>query len=149
VTVSSQSDPFDLQRFVGAQNGAMDSVFEELRTGRKHGHWMWFVFPQVVGLGNSPAAVRFAIRSSDEARAYLEHDLLGPRLVKCTRLVFECGTSDIDLIFGTPDNLKFRSSIKLFEHVSENSDSVFASALDRFFDGRPDRRTLDYLASSG
>jgi len=146
VTVDSQSDPFDLHRFVDAQQGRIDSIFEELRAGRKSGHWMWYVFPQVLGLGSSPAAARYAIRSSDEARAYLAHDVIGPRLVKCTQLVIDCGTLDVDLIFGCPDNLKFRSCMTLFNEVSDNGGNVFASALSRFFDGRTDRRTLEFLA---
>lgn len=149
MAIDSQSDPFDLKHFVDAQDGNIDSVFEELRAGRKCGHWMWYVFPQVLGLGNSPAAVRYAIRSSDEARAYLAHDVLGPRLVKCTRLVIDCGTADADLIFSCPDNLKFRSCMTLFDQASEASDNVFAIALAWFFDGSADPRTLDFLASSG
>ncbi len=148
MTVDGQTDPFDLQRFVDAQEESIDSVFEELRAGRKVGHWMWYVFPQVMGLGNSPAAVRYAIRTIDEAQAYLAHDVLGPRLVKCTRLVIDCGTSDVDLIFGCPDNLKFRSSMTLFDQASEARDNVFANALARFFDERADRLTLEFLASS-
>lgn len=149
MTIESQSDPFDLQRFLDAQEGRIESVFEELRAGRKHGHWMWYVFPQVLGLGSSPTAIRYAIRSGDEARAYLAHEVLGARLVKCTRLVIDCGTSDADLIFGYPDNLKFRSSMTLFDQASDVDDNVFASALAVFFDGSADLRTLEFLASSG
>ncbi len=112
------SDPHDLQRFVDAQNPVFDQVLSELQAGHKRSHWMWFIFPQIRGLGASPMANRYAISSIAEARAYLGHPILGPRLRECTRLVTEIEGRTIAEIFGYPDDLKFRSSMTLFAHAT-------------------------------
>ena len=113
------SDSFDLQRFVDAQAAIYPRVVEELSRGRKQTHWMWFIFPQIAGLGFGAMAQRFAIGSHAEAVAYLEHDLLGPRLVECTRLVLAASEKTITDILGSPDDMKFRSSMTLFDAVSK------------------------------
>jgi uncharacterized protein (DUF1810 family) len=135
---------FNLQRFVDAQAPVFDRVLDELRNGMKTGHWMWFVFPQIKGLGRSPISVEFAISGREEAQAYLQHPLLGPRLKECTRLVLQLEDSSVTDIFGSPDDLKFRSSMTLFAQVSPNDD-IFEKALQKYFDGVPDRLTLDQL----
>jgi uncharacterized protein (DUF1810 family) len=120
-------------------------VLDELREAQKRSHWMWFIFPQIAGLGSSPMAQQYAISGRDEALAYLNHPVLGPRLRECTALVNAAPRSArVDAIFGYPDNLKFRSSITLFHAVSPE-DAVFRDALDRFFAGRPDDATLRLL----
>jgi uncharacterized protein (DUF1810 family) len=120
-------------------------VLDELRSARKRSHWMWFIFPQIAGLGSSPMAQEYAISGRDEATAYLQHSTLGLRLRECTALVNAAppGT-DVDAIFGYPDDLKFRSSITLFHAVAPD-EAVFGNALDRFFAGRPDEATLRLL----
>jgi uncharacterized protein (DUF1810 family) len=138
------TDAFDLQRFVEAQAPVYPRVVAELRHGRKQSHWMWFVFPQLAGLGHSPMALRFAVSSRAEAVAYLGHGVLGPRLRECTALVNVVEGRTIREILGSPDDLKFCSSMTLFGAVA--SDAVFAAAIAKFYDGRPDRRTLDLLA---
>ena len=138
------NDPFDLQRFVNAQNPMFEQVCSELRQGRKESHWMWFVFPQLQGLGHSWMADKFGISSRDEAEAYLGHSILGRRLKECTRLVNLVEGRSIDQIFGYPDNLKFRSSMTLFSCVEPDSD-VFVTALQKYFGGQPDRVTLERL----
>ncbi len=135
------NDGFDLERFVAAQNPVYRAVLEELRAGRKRTHWMWFVFPQVAGLGSSEMARRFAIASRAEARAYLAHPLLGPRLTGCTQLTLAHKDRTAHDIFGSPDDLKFRSSLTLFANAAPDA-TVFAEALERFFAGRPYERTL-------
>jgi uncharacterized protein (DUF1810 family) len=138
------NDRYDLQRFVTAQDRVLDRVRAELEHGRKTSHWMWFVFPQLAGLGSSPTAQAYAISSLDEARAYLAHPVLGPRLVECAQLVAGIeGRSAAD-VFGYPDDLKLRSSMTLFARAAPDN-PVFAAVLDRFFDGRPDERTLELL----
>ena len=138
------NDPFDLQRFVSAQNPVFEQVCSELRQGRKESHWMWFVFPQLQGLGHSWMANKFGISSRDEAEAYRGHSILGRRLKECTRLVNLVEGRSIDQIFGYPDNLKFRSSMTLFSCVEPDSD-VFVTALQKYFGGQPDRVTLERL----
>jgi uncharacterized protein (DUF1810 family) len=138
------SDPFDLKRFVDAQAPVYRSVVDELRGGRKRGHWMWFVFPQVRGLGSSPMAVRYGISSLEEARAYLAHALLGPRLHECARLVNEVQGRSIGEIFGSPDDLKLRSSMTLFAHATDANED-FVALLDRYYDGQQDQPTLARL----
>ena len=138
------SDPYDLQRFVDAQNPVYDKVCSELRDGRKKSHWMWFVFPQIEGLGSSPMARKFAISSLAEAAAYLEHPVLGPRLTECTRLVNLVEGRSIEQIFGRPDDLKFRSSMTLFARASADN-QVFVDALQRHFNGEFDPATLARL----
>jgi uncharacterized protein (DUF1810 family) len=137
------TDAFDLQRFVDAQAPVYPRVLAELRRGQKQSHWMWFIFPQLAGLGHSPMAQRFAIRSRDEALAYLGHGVLGPRLRECTALVNAVEGRTIREILGSPDDLKFRSSMTLFGAVA--SDPEFAEAIRKFYDGGPDRKTLDLL----
>ena len=140
----SVSDPYDLQRFVEAQNECFDRVCSELREGNKRSHWMWFIFPQLKGLGRSPTAIRYAISSTQEALAYLENSILGPRLRHCTELVLKVEGRSVEQIFGTPDYLKFRSSMTLFANVtSENV--VFHSALQKYFAGEPDHLTIDRI----
>jgi uncharacterized protein (DUF1810 family) len=142
------SDPFNLQRFVDAQGAVYDSVCAELRSGRKKTHWMWFIFPQLRGLGFSAMADRFGISSRHEAEAYLKHPILGPRLVECTRLVNLIEGRAIEDIFGYPDNLKFRSSMTLFQSVA-GANRAFHDALEKYFDGVPDARTRDIIEQSG
>jgi uncharacterized protein (DUF1810 family) len=137
------TDRFELQRFVDAQAPLYAQVMSELRNGRKRSHWMWFIFPQIAGLGHSAMARRYAIASRDEAVAYLEHPALGSRLRECTETVCEIGTRSIEEIFGSPDDLKFRSSMTLFEAVS--GDPSFRSALDMFCAGVSDPATLAIL----
>jgi uncharacterized protein (DUF1810 family) len=137
-------DPFDLQRFVDAQAPVYGRVLTELREGRKRSHWMWFVFPQIAGLGSSPMAQRFAIASRAEAAAYLAHPVFGPRLRECTRLVLAVEDRSIHDIFGSPDDMKFHSSMTLFAEVSpDNAD--FRAALDKYFAGKSDPATLTRL----
>jgi uncharacterized protein (DUF1810 family) len=141
------TDSFDLQRFVDAQAAVYSRVIEELRSGRKQSHWMWFIFPQIAGLGHSEMAQRFAISSSDEALAYLAHPLLGSRLRECTALINSVeGRSLLDIL-GSPDDLKFCSSMTLFNAVG--SEPEFLAALAKFFDGKADQRTLELLSVYG
>jgi len=133
----------DLQHFVDAQERAIEHVRQELKAGHKQSHWMWFVFPQVKGLGHSATAQRYAITDLNEARAYLAHPVLGPRLMECTRLVLAIHGKDLGEIFGTPDDLKFRSSMTLFAHAS--TQPVFREALERFCGGEEDQQTVKRL----
>lgn len=139
-------DSHDLQRFVVAQDPVIDQVRRELRDGAKRTHWMWFVFPQLRGLGSSGMAQRYAIASLDEARAYLEHPVLGERLVDCTRIVNQVEHRSLGQIFGSPDDAKFRSSMTLFAKAAA-SGRLFEQALDKYCDGIPDRRTIELLQS--
>ena len=139
------TDPFDLQRFVDAQASVYPRVLAELRRGEKQSHWMWFIFPQLAGLGHSPMAQRYAITSRDEALAYLAHDVLGPRLRECTARVNAVEGRSIRQILGSPDDLKFRSSMTLFAAVSP--DPEFAAAIAKFYGGAPDRKTLELLGA--
>lgn len=141
-----QNDPFDLARFVTAQAKVFDIALEELRAGRKRSHWMWFVFPQVRGLGHSPTAEFYGLASLAEARAYLRHPLLGTRLDEATRAVLALPERSLNAIFGSPDDLKFRSCMTLFAAASGDAASPFSAALDRFNDGRQDAATLALLA---
>lgn len=138
------NDPFNLQRFVDAQEGVFEQVLSELRAGCKQGHWMWFVFPQTEGLGHSPTARMYAISSREEAEAYLKHPILGPRLRECTRLVTLVEGRSIHQIFGYPDDLKFRSCMTLFAHATSDN-QAFRDALQKYFGGEFDRLTLDRL----
>ena len=137
-------DRYDLQRFIDAQNPVFDQVRAELRAGRKRSHWMWFVFPQIRGLGNSPMAQKYAISSRAEAEAYLDHPILGPRLRECTRLVIAVEGRAIGEIFGFPDELKFRSSMTLFAHTTADS-KLFADAVEKYFPAGFDAQTLERL----
>jgi uncharacterized protein (DUF1810 family) len=142
--VRTMSDPHHLQRFVEAQADIYDDVVKELAAGRKRSHWMWFIFPQVAGLGFSAMAQRYAIGSRDEALAYLAHDILGPRLVECAGLVMSVTGRTIHDILGSPDDLKFCSSMTLFDAVTDNP--LFAAALAKYYAGARDQATLDILS---
>ena len=137
-------DPYNLQRFVEAQNPVIDQVRGELRAGCKRSHWMWFVFPQISGLGASPMAKRYAIASLAEAKAYLQHPVLGARLRECTQLVTETEGRTIEEIFGHPDDLKFRSSMTLFAHATADP-NPFADAIKKYFPMGFDPLTLERL----
>lgn len=138
------ANDFNLERFVDAQNGIYDTALAELRAGHKRTHWMWFIFPQIEGLGHSAMAQRYAIRSADEAAAYLAHPVLGPRLRACAAAVASHHDRGVDEIFGHPDNLKFHSSMTLFADIAPD-EAIFQTCLDQFFDGRADPATLDRL----
>jgi uncharacterized protein (DUF1810 family) len=142
--------PCNLSRFVAAQEPLFARVLAELASGRKQSHWMWFVFPQLAGLGSSATAHRYAIAGVKEARAYLEHPLLGPRLLECTRLVNAVEGRTIEAIFGYPDHLKFRSCMTLFAHAAGAREPgwVFRAALDKYFEGAGDPLTLRLLSSA-
>lgn len=140
----SSNDPYNLERFVIAQDRVFKQVLSELKAGTKMSHWMWFIFPQAKGLGRSPISIEYAISSRDEARAYLQHPLLGPRLKECTQLVLQVEGRSALQIFGEPDDIKFRSSMTLFANVS-SEDDIFQRALQKYFNGVPDRLTLDRL----
>ncbi|UMB71955.1 DUF1810 domain-containing protein [Mycobacterium paraterrae] len=142
--METASDPFNLQRFVDAQAPVYGQVVDELRAGRKRTHWIWFVFPQIAGLGSSATAAHYAITSLDEARAYLRHDLLGPRLRECTQLVNAVRGRSIGQIFGSPDDMKVRSSMTLFAHATSDNED-FLTLLNRFYDGEEDPLTLQRL----
>ena len=139
------ADPFDLKRFVTAQEPVFTTALAELKAGRKRSHWMWFIFPQLRGLGHSSTATFYGICSLDEARAYLTHPTLGPRLQLCTETVLGIRDSTLNAIFGSPDDLKFCSSMTLFSYAAGEPQSVFRQALDRSCDGRPDGRTMALL----
>lgn len=134
----------DLDRFLTAQAGVYETALEELRQGRKRTHWMWFVFPQLRGLGRSPAAHRFGIEDAAEARAYLQHPVLGSRLVECCEVLLEHSDESPEAIFGYPDYLKLRSCVTLFAFVSEPG-SVFHRVLEKFYDGKPDEVSMEIL----
>jgi len=143
------ADPHDLQRFVDAQDGVIDDVLDELHDGRKRSHWMWFVFPQLRGLGRSAMAERYGIASRAEAAAYLAHPLLGARLVEATRLMIAAAPGASALaILGSPDDLKFRSSMTLFAAVAGGDREPFDAALARYFGGAADPATRALLDES-
>ena len=144
MSAAPSSDPYNLQRFVDAQTSVYAHVVAELRDGRKRSHWMWFIFPQIAGLGSSPTAQHFAISGRAEALAYLAHPTLGPRLRECTELVNQVPDRTVDEIFGYPDDLKFRSSVTLFAAVAPG-EQVFRATLDKYFAGEPDAATLALL----
>jgi uncharacterized protein (DUF1810 family) len=139
------SNPHNLQRFLDAQHRLYGQVRDELLGGQKETHWMWFIFPQIRGLGSSPTAQKYAIQDIAEAKAYLNHPLLGFRLRECTQLVNAVSGRSIEAIFGDPDNLKFHSSMTLFAHAFTN-EKVFADALTKYFRGELDSKTLEILA---
>jgi uncharacterized protein (DUF1810 family) len=139
-------DPYDLNRFVKAQAGPYPVALGELRAGRKRSHWMWFVFPQLQGLGSSPTAQLYAIKSLAEARAYLAHPVLGPRLVECVQAVNAVRERSAGEIFGYPDELKFRSSLTLFlMAAASDAKAPFQKALDKYFEGKGDPVTMQTL----
>jgi uncharacterized protein (DUF1810 family) len=135
------ADPFDLERFVAAQAPVIDAVRGELRRGRKTSHWMWFVFPQLADLGHSAMARRYGLASMAEARAYLAHPVLGPRLQECCGLLLQLPDDDIEDILGHPDDLKFRSCLTLFI-AARPAEEVFRQCLEKFYGGAPDERTV-------
>ena len=140
--------PIDLDRFVEAQSPVYDRVRGELLDGRKRTHWMWFVFPQLSGLGHSAMAQRYALASLAEAQAYLAHPILGPRLIECGELVNAAAGRSVDEIFGSPDDLKFHSCMTLFSSVP-GAPAVFDAALAKYFGGVRDRLTADWLSAKG
>jgi len=144
--MASAGDPFDLKRFVDAQERVFGDVVDELRAGRKRSHWMWFVFPQLRGLGGSPTAVHYGIASLDEAGAYLRHPVLGPRLRECARLVNQVQGRTIGQIFGSPDDLKLCSSMTLFARATDDNQD-FVAVLEKYYDGRRDELTLQRLTA--
>lgn len=139
-----RDDPFDLCRFTDAQADTYASALAELRGGKKRSHWMWFIFPQIHGLGNSATAQRYAIKNLDEARQYLMHPVLGTRLRECADAVLSIENRSIAEVFGTPDDLKLKSSMTLFAAVA-GPGSVFSRILDKYFLGERDAMTLDLL----
>jgi uncharacterized protein (DUF1810 family) len=141
------NDPYDLSRFIEAQEPIYATALRELEHGRKQSHWMWFIFPQIAGLGHSPTSQRFAISSLEEARAYLAHPLLGSRLIECTHTINAVRNRTAHQIFGSPDDMKLRSSMTLFREAA-NDPSPFKTAIERYFDGKADQRTLDILAKA-
>ena len=142
--VTERDDPHDLERFVAAQAPVFGQVLEELGQGRKATHWMWFVFPQIAGLGLSAMSRRYAIASLEEAQAYLAHPVLGPRLRQCTGILLGIEGLSARAIFGSPDDMKLHSSMTLFARAAPE-EALFGQVLDRYFDGRPDRATLERL----
>ena len=140
-------DPYNLNRFVEAQNPVYARVCDELRKGRKTSHWMWFIFPQIAGLGFSSMSRRFSITSLDEARAYLDHPVLGPRLIECTKLVCAIPQKTIHEILGSPDDMKFRSCMTLFCQAADQPD-LFKDVLKRYFSGQFDTLTLERVQGS-
>ena len=138
-------DIYNLHRFLDAQERIYDTVLNELRAGRKASHWMWFIFPQIAGLGHSNMAQQFALTSLNEAKAYLQHPILGTRLRACTQLVLDVNGRSAEEIFGYPDCLKFQSCMTLFLTAATDN-TIFKNALFKYFDGKPDTLTLDLLS---
>jgi uncharacterized protein (DUF1810 family) len=141
---TGNDDPFDLRRFIRAQEGVYEIVLAELRSGRKRTHWMWFVFPQLEGLGNSETSQRYAIKSMEEARRYLSHPVLGTRLRECAEIVLGVDGRSVSEIFGYPDDRKLKSSMTLFAYIADPR-SVFVRVLEKYFHGEQDHRTLDLI----
>src|SRR4051794_25842805 len=144
-TPRDQGDPFDLARFTSAQEGVYARALAEIRRGDKRSHWMWFIFPQIDGLGFSSTARHFAIKSAEEARHYLAHPVLGPRLLECAQAVLAVEGRSASEIFGSPDDLKLKSCMTLFESVARQ-DSLFGQVLDKYYQGKRDARTHEILA---
>jgi uncharacterized protein (DUF1810 family) len=136
----ARGDPYDLGRFVQAQEGDFEQALSEIRSGRKRSHWMWYIFPQFDGLGSSATSQRYSIKSVAEAKAYLAHPVLGPRLAECAEAALRLERLSALEIFGSPDDMKLRSCATLFAHVSSEG-SVFHGILDKYFHGKPDERT--------
>lgn len=141
---SGNDDRYDLARFVSAQRGTYESALSEVSAGRKTSHWMWYIFPQLRGLGRSSTSQLYGITGEDEAFAYLTHDVLGPRLITICEAVLSVDGRSATEIFGKPDDMKLRSCATLFAHVS-NADSVFHKVIDTYFDGKTDQRTVRLL----
>jgi uncharacterized protein (DUF1810 family) len=144
INTKDAGDQFDLKRFLDAQQGSYDSALAELGAGRKRSHWMWYIFPQIDGLGHTATAKYYSIKSLEEARQYLEHPVLGARLRDCAERVLAVRGRSASEIFGYPDDLKLRSSMTLFARVAE-PDSVFAGVLEKYYGGKPNTLTLDIL----
>ena len=144
----SRDDPFDLNRFTSAQERVYGTVLAELKSGRKRSHWIWFIFPQIEGLGHSSTSQFYAIKSIEEARRYLKHPVLGARLVECAETVLGVEGRSVSDIFGYPDDMKLKSSMTLFASVREDPHSVFVRVLDKYFHGERDERTLQLLKAS-
>ena len=140
------TDPYDLNRFIEAQEAVYERALSELQNGRKKTHWMWFIFPQIAGLGSSAMSHRYSIRSVDEARAYMDHPLLGARLRECGNAILQVEDRSATEILGSPDDMKLKSCATLFEAVSPR-ESVFAQILDKYYQGERDSRTLDLIKS--
>ena len=145
----SRDDPFDLNRFTSAQERVYGTVLAELKSGRKRSHWIWFIFPQIEGLGHSSTSQFYAIKSIEEARRYLKHPVLGARLVECAETVLGVEGRSVSDIFGYPDDMKLKSSMTLFASVTEDTNSVFVRVLEKYFHGERDERTLQLLKASG
>jgi uncharacterized protein (DUF1810 family) len=141
---SHQDDLFDLGRFIRAQESIFDQALAEIRAGDKESHWMWLIFPQIDGLGFSSTAKHYAIKSLEEARQYLSHPILGARLRECTQAVFAVEGRSAHDIFGSPDDMKLKSCMTLFESI-DGQDSVFGQVLDKYYQGQRDKRTQDIL----
>ena len=140
----SSQDKFYLSRFIDAQNGIYESVLKELKQGKKRSHWMWFIFPQIDGLGTSYTSKQYSIKSIEEAREYLKHPILGSRLVECATIVSGINNVSAKHIFGFPDFLKFHSSMALFSVVTMDQ-QIFRKTLEKFYNGEPDKKTLAIL----
>ena len=138
---------YDLSRFLEAQKNSYDTALREIKAGRKRSHWMWYIFPQILGLGHSAMARHYAIRDLNEAREYLRHPVLGPRLVEISEVLLALDESDPRRVMGSPDDLKLRSCMTLFQSAAPDQ-PVFGKVLDKFYDGRPDGRTLEMLNRS-
>lgn len=141
------NDPFNLSRFIEAQKGVYSDVLNELRRGRKTGHWIWYIFPQIAGLGLSGMSRRYSISSLDEAKAYAEHPVLGQSLIECVELVLAVEGKSAEQIFGHLDALKFRSCLTLFA-AADNDNETYQRALNKYFDGSPDPLTIQALGIS-
>lgn len=140
-------DPFQLQRFTAAQADVFQQALSEIKAGRKQGHWMWFVFPQIDGLGRSGTARFYSIKSSEEAAAYLNHPVLGPRLIECSEAILGVSGKSAQDMLGSPDHLKLCSSMTLFASLSPTN-PVFARVIERIFGGQPDAQTIKLLANA-
>jgi uncharacterized protein (DUF1810 family) len=143
-STSDRKEPYDLNRFITAQEGVYDRALAELRDGMKRSHWMWFIFPQIEGLGQSPTSRHYSIKSLEEARQYLSHPVLGQRLTECSEAVLAVKGQSASDIFGHPDDWKLQSSMTLFELVS-GPDSVFARVLEKYYAGKRDTKTLQIV----
>lgn len=144
--MTEPADPHDLNRFVRAQQHDFDRALSEIRSGRKHSHWMWYIFPQFDGLGSSTMAKRYAVKSMAEAKAYLQHPVLGPRVIECAEAALAVEGQSAHDVFGSPDDMKLRSSATLFAHVSP-AGSVFEGILAKYFQGERDEKTLRLLSA--
>lgn len=145
--MTTAGDSYDLERFLSAQQGVYETACAELRAGEKQSHWMWFIFPQIAGLGHSAMSQRYAISCLQEATEYLHHPLLGPRLRECTQLVNAVSGKSIDNILGSPDNVKFHSSMTLFAQATDQN-REFVEALQKYFNANPDQATMERLNTS-